>query len=191
VPDGTPPVPWWRQLFTTLREHFTTVLVTTFAGILTIFSGYIVETIKTAVNRADLRVERYQSLSTDVSSHLFSVELLQEFFEHNWTTEPTLKDLLTEYNTSITKLRKNEYVYYQWIARYWDKSALKEFEDIMSLVKKIDHAVHGLNDEFELVNLTKKQPKVNPERAKATAKEMKPLVEDLANKTKAFFTETR
>ena len=175
----------------TLQNNFSTILVTTVVGILTALSGYIVEHVKGALNRADLRIERYQTLSTDLSSHVFSVELNQEFFENNWTTEPALRPLVEEYNASITKLRRNEYVYYQWLARYWGAGAVQEFEQIMVVVKSLDKMIHSLNDQFELINITKTQPKMDEARASKVALEMRPLVEELRAKSKAFLTATR
>jgi hypothetical protein len=174
-----------------LGENLTAVLITTVVGVLTACSGYIVEWVKTGLNRANLRTERYTTLATDLSNHVFSAELQQEFLEHNWTSEPTLKSLVDEYNTSITKLRRCEYVYYQWLSRYWGTEAMAEFEEIMKLVKQIDGVIHGLNDQFELVGITKSQPKVDETLAKQTAAALKPLVECLTKRTKAFLTRTR
>lgn len=178
-------------LLKTLQDNFTAVLVTTFVGVLTACSGYIVEWVKTSLNRANQRTERYQTLATDLSNHTFSVELQHEFLAHNWTTEPTLSGLIKEYNDSITKLRRNEYVYYQWLARYWGPDAVKEFEQIMDVVKRIDAVIHGLNDQLELVNITKKQPKIDESRAAQAATSLKPLTVDLTQRTKAFLTRTR
>jgi len=150
---------------------------------LTAFSGYIVEGVKFRLNRADLRIERYQTLATDISQHTFSTELVQEFFQENWTTLPTLKWLMPDYNTSITTLRKKEFVYVQWLHQYWDEKREADFTELMQLVRDIDRTIHSLNDELEKVeNDNKNHPKVDEQRARKTAADLEPLVKALRAK---------
>jgi len=82
--------------------------------------------------------------------------------------------LIKEYNTSITTLRKNEFVYSAWIKKYWDKEELAKFDGFMVSVHKFDQAVHSLNDEFEKVNITKKEQKIDPKRAKEALAVLQP-----------------
>jgi hypothetical protein len=176
-----------RRLTAYLSQHATAVVTTTLVGILTAFSGSIVEGVKFRLNRADLRIERYQTLATDISQHAFSVELVHEFFKENWTTLPTLKWLISEYNTSITTLRKKEFVYLQWLHHYWDEMHEAEFTELMNVAREIDRAIHGLNDELEKVeNDNKNHPKVDKQRASKTAAELEPLVRSLREKAAVF-----
>ena len=182
VPDSP-----WRRLAAYLSRHATAVVTTTLVGILTAFGGFIVEEVKFRLNRADLRIERYQTLATDIGQYTFSVELVHEFFTENCTTLPTLKWLITDYNTSITILRKKEFVYLQWLHQYWDEERGSEFAELMTVARQIDHAIHGLNDELEKVeNDNKNHPKVDEERASKTAAELGPLVQSLREKAASF-----
>jgi len=172
--DGIPTQTWWQGIVTSIKTQTSTWLVAFLIGILGLFSGRITESLKFSLNRADLRTKQYEQLATDVSSYIFSAELTTEYIEHNWTTKAALSDLIKEYNTSITTLRKNEFVYSAWIKKYWDKEELAKFDGFMVSVHKFDQAVHSLNDEFEKVNITKKEQKIDPKRAKEALAVLQP-----------------
>jgi hypothetical protein len=199
IPGEPPPAPkpqpersWWQKTLDFLWQHATGFVTMTLLGILAAFSGCIVEGVKFRLNRADLRSDRYQSLATELSNFVFSVELVQEFFEANWTTLPTLKWLIPEYNTSITNLRKNEYVYLQWLHHYWGEERAEQFAEIIKVVKKIDRTIHSLNDELEKVeNDNKNHPKVNEERAQKAATELKSSLKSLQEKTRDFLNDLK
>ncbi|MFO0951481.1 MAG: hypothetical protein U0835_10085 [Isosphaeraceae bacterium] len=178
---------WWKTAERYIWDNARGFLATLLVGILAALSGQIIENVKFRLNRADLRIERYQSLASELSAFAFSVELTQEFLEHNWTSLSTLKWLIPEYNNAITSLRKNEFVYRQWLSHYWGKQQVDAFNRIIDTAKKIDRTVHGLNDELEKVeNDNACHPKVDESRARATAAELKPLAEELARSTAAF-----
>lgn len=182
----------WQTIQGEIQKHFITFLTMTLVGVLTVFSGSIVESVKFQLNRADLRSERYQSLSTDLSNYVFSVEIFQEFFQENWTTLEALEGIIPRYNDAITNLRKNEYVYLQWLHQYWDERKINQFTEIMEIVRQIDHKTHSLNDELGKVrDDNKNHPKVNEERAKKTSDEIKPLLESLQEKTQVFLNDLR
>ncbi len=179
--------PWWRKILGILREHLTTFVTTTVVALLAVFSGQITETVKFALNRADARSDKYNSIAVELSNFVFTVELQQEFLANDWTTLDTLKWLNGDYNTAITSLRKNEYVYLQWLSHYWDQSRVSEFQDIMKTVKSIDTTIHSLNEQCELVTLGKSQ-KIDKDRAAETARQLEPRMKELQEKTNAFLT---
>jgi len=162
----TPNPTWLEGIKASIKTQTATWLVAFFVAMLTVFSGYITESIKFALNRADLRTKQYEELATEISQYIFSAELNTEFIEHNWTTKDTLKDLNTEYNASITALRKKEFVYEAWIKKYWGKEQSTKFNEFMGSVRQFDNAYHSLNDEFEKVVRTGTQMKVDPKRTK-------------------------
>ena len=184
------PAPCWRKALDILREHLTTFVTTTVVAVLAVFSGQITESVKFALNRADARSDKYKSIAVELSNFVFTVELEQEFLEHDWTTLDTLKWLNGDYNTAITSLRKNEYVYLQWLGHYWDRSRVAEFQDIMKTAKGIDATIHRLNDQYELVEQRKSQ-KVDKDKAAETAKQLEPRLKELQEKTEAFLTKLR
>jgi hypothetical protein len=164
--DGNANSTWLQGIAASMKTQTATWLVAFLIGILSLFSGHIIESARFALNRADLRTKQYEELATEVSQYIFSAELNTEFVEHNWTTKKTLTDLLNEYNTSITTLRKKEFVYAAWIQKYWGKEQSAKFDEFMESVGNFDKALHSLNDEFEKVNRTGKKQKVDPKRAK-------------------------
>ncbi len=177
---------WLQELRTSLKTQTATWVAAFVIGILTLFSGRITESVKFAMNRADLRTKQYEELAKDISGYIFAAELTTEFIENSWTTKKTLADLNTDYNKSITSLRINEFVYAAWVKKYWDTGKLSEFDAFMKSVAEFDKAVHSLNDEYEKVVLTEKQDKIDPVRAKKAVEQMKPIAAKLRVDGRAF-----
>ena len=99
-----------------------------------------------------------------------------------------MTELVTEYNSSITTLRKKEFVYQSWIQKYWGKSEVAQFESFMKSVRDFDSAIHVLNDEFEAVNITGSKPKIDRARAAEALKAMKPAVQIMRNQGRQLLT---
>jgi hypothetical protein len=153
------------------RSQTATWLVAFLIGILTIFSSKLSENIKFAVNKADLRTKYYEELVSDVSEFNFEAEFWAEEVRHNRTTEPSLKQTVSEYDTSITKLRKKEWVYQSWIKRYWEEKQAAAFSQYVSTVKAFDLEAHSLNDEIEAV-VNKKKDKFDQSTSEAAAQRL-------------------
>jgi hypothetical protein len=177
--DGNNKTTWLEGLSTSLKTQTATWLVALFIGILGLFSSYITESVKFAMNRADLRTKQYEEVAIEISAYIFSAELNTEFIENGWTDKKTMTDLIVEYNTTITSLRKKEFVYAAWVKHYWSDTQLAAFDAFMTSVTTFDKAIHSLNDEFERVNITGKQKKIDPERAKKALEQMKPAAKKL------------
>ncbi len=184
--DGIANTTWQQGIGTSLKTQTATWLAAFLIGILGLFSGRITESIKFALNRADLRINQYEELATEISQYIFSSELNTEFIENNWTTKKTLTELVTEYNMSITTLRKKEFVYAAWIQKYWGKQKSAKFDEFMEAVREFDKAIHSLNDEFEKINITGEQDKVNPARAKEALKLLQPAAKTLRERGHAL-----
>jgi hypothetical protein len=176
---STNQVGWINGMLTSLKTQTATWFVGTLIAIMGLFSSQLTESIKFALNRADLRTKQYEDLATEVSQYIFSAELNTEFIENDWTTRETMTGLLTEYNESITTLRKKEFVYLAWIQKYWGIGLAGRFETFMIAVRKFDAAMHLLNNEFEAVNISKTKDKVDKKLAEEALKTLKPAVDSL------------
>jgi len=110
-------------------------------GAVTVFSDKLFGRVKLALNRADLRIKQYEEMAIDLSNFVFQVELQHEFIKHDWNTDQITPD----YNTSITAIRGKEFVYRAWVKRYWPGKE-EEFSNLFRLIRKIDLAVHALNE---------------------------------------------
>lgn len=183
--DTTTNPTWLEGIAASFKTQTASWLVAFLIGILTIFSGQITESVKFALNRADLRTEQYirteqyKELATEISQYIFSAELNTEFIKNDWTTKKALTELITDYNESITKLRKNEFVYAAWIQKYWGEKESAKFDAFMEAVHEYDKSLHSLNDEFEKVNITGEQDKVDQERAKKALDLLQPAAQKL------------
>jgi len=97
-----------------------------------------------------------------------------------------MTERVNEYNTAITTLRKNEFLYSAWLQKYWDKNASVEFDRFMTSVREFDAAIHSINDELEAVNITKKKDKIDTKRAQDALKLMKPAVQKMRDDGRAL-----
>ena len=155
-------------------------------AVLGAFSSYITESIKFALNRANLRVKQYEELAADLSAYIFWAELNTEFIEHDWTTKPTMSELVKGYNDSLVMVRKKEFVYLSWIRKYWGQTEADQFESVMASVREFDLAIHALNDEFEAVNLAGTKARVDRKLAEDALKRMKPALENMRSQGRQF-----
>jgi hypothetical protein len=169
-----------------LRSRAATYVITLLFALLAIFSDKLVERVKFALNRADMREAKYATFASELSVYIFDCELLEEDLEHGWTTAANLTPLITEYNGSITELRKNQFSDRAMLIKYWDKKRSQQFDEIMQSILQLDAAVHNLNDEYELVNLRKSKEKVDPQKAAANATSLKDLLKVFKPKVDTF-----
>jgi hypothetical protein len=177
---------WLEIVKSSLKSQSATWFVALLITILTLFSSRLTESIKSALNRADLRTRQYEELATEISEYIFAVELTVEFIEKDWTTKESLTELIKNYNQSITTLRKKEFVYLAWLRKYWDNKQVVQFEKFMQSVRAFDSVTHSLNDEFEAVNITGAKPKVDSNRADEALKAMKPAAERVRENGSSF-----
>jgi hypothetical protein len=150
-------------LWKTLTAEWQKTLVAIIVALLAIFPNRLVEKTKEALNRADLRFAQFETLSVDLSEYEFNAEIVQEFYEQGWTTTNSLAPIITDYNNSITKIRKREQLNRAVINRYWGKPYLARFDSIIESVKNVDAGIHELNPEAEKLILgvqRKADPKV-------------------------------
>lgn len=141
----------------TLKEKIVTLIIPAVIALLTIFSDKIVEQVKLSVNRANLRTSHYERLSSEISFFAFASENVTEYYENGWTTKSSLEAIVPDYNNAITSLRKNEYVTFGLLHRFWEKGDVERFQRIMETVKKIDVQIHSMNAEAEAVVTGKKE----------------------------------
>jgi hypothetical protein len=106
-------------LWESVKEKLGVVLVTTVASVVTIFSDHIVSSIKTGVNKADQRPIEQQIIAKDISNFVFTAENVLESVGTGLTSKAELHFVVDPYNPAIETLRKNEYVYFAAIRRYW------------------------------------------------------------------------
>lgn len=117
---------------------------------------------------------------------MFLTELLTEFIDNGWTTKLSMTDLVGKYNTSIELIRRKEFVYSAWLAKFWSNNRFIQFESIMARIREFDAMIHSLNDEFEKVNITDTAEKIDPLRAQETVAVLKPIVSNLRSKVRQF-----
>ncbi len=167
---------FWSELGNSFTQQIGLYVIAAVIGILSVFSDNLAERIKSALNRANAREDRYAALSNELSGYIFDCELIEEHLAKGWTAKDELTPIVNDYNKDITDLRRNEYANRALLARYWNKERRDEFVALMKEILTIDSTVHGLNDELEQVIILKKQERVDPTRAEASADELQKLL---------------
>lgn len=187
-PTPSPPVSSGTSLVGIFKAQGATWFVGVVLALLGVFSDKIVAAAKFGMNRSDLRAQNYADLSTDLSALVFLSKQITEYLENGWTTREGMSPLIIDYNNAFTKVEEKEYVYRSWLKKYWGDSYLKSLTATFDYIDEFDKVLHSLNDEFELVNITKTKSKVDAERASAAAKKMKSIVTDLGNNVSMLLT---
>jgi|GEM_PF-3494402 len=156
--EPTPTQSLTSSFFQELWTKAALVLTTLIIGILTTCSDFILDKIKTGINRANTRTASFDTISKDLSAFVFSAELSEEIAAQHSTNKDYITAISTEYNTAITTLRKNEYYNYATIDKYWGTEELEQYRLAMRRVKTYDSLLHQLNPVFTqlLDNLAKK-----------------------------------
>jgi hypothetical protein len=160
-----------------------------FISVLAVFSSNITEKLKLALNSADLRSKSYEELAVSLSEFNFEAELIVEYIGNGWTDETVMTPIIKDYNDAVTKLRGKEYVYLSWVKRYWGQSKLDDLEATYASVKTFDTAIHGLNDEFEAVNVAKSKKKVDQNKAEQALVRLRPALGSLQEQSKKLLIE--
>jgi hypothetical protein len=133
---------WTNHLLHSLAEQAGTWFVGVVLALLGIFSGKLVETIKFALNRADLRTKYYEQLARDLSRFVFAVNrLYYVYYGTEWDEDEGQGAIAEMYNESMNELCSQEYVYMSWLHRFWTKSMLEAFAATMQRVREVDAVV--------------------------------------------------
>lgn len=156
-----------------IKEKSGIFILTTIISIVTVFSDRLVGDIKAEINKADQRPAQQEKIAQDISVFVFTVENMIEFAAKNMTAKNELEFVVTPYNNAIDTLRKNEYVYYSSIHRYWDEPVMSQFLVFFSEVRSVDAALHKLNEEYKKV--------VSGTKVRADEAELRPLVKDASS----------
>lgn len=136
---------WTNHLLHSLAEQAGTWFVGVVLALLGIFSGKLVETIKFALNRADLRTKYYEQLARDLSRFVFAVNRLHFVYVTDWADDEAKSAIAGFYDESMNELCSQEYVYMSWLYRFWTKRMLAAFASTMQWVRRVDAVVIRLN----------------------------------------------
>lgn len=177
---------WLVNIKSSLKKDTAAWLVTFAIGILGLFSTQITESVRFALNRADLRTQQYEETATEISRFMFWAELSAEFIENDWTTKATMTELLNKYNQSVTTIREKEYVHQAWLRRFWGADAAEQFKVFMESVRQFDSTIHSLNDEFEKVNVEGAKSKIDRKRAEEALVKIRPAIDNLRSRGNAL-----
>jgi hypothetical protein len=116
-------------------------------ALLAVFSGRLVEKVKFALNRADLRAKYYEELAVEVSNFVFSVDrLVKVYYGSHWASDDDKSAIAGMYNEAMNTISRKEYVYLSWLRRYWRKKTADAFVLTMQAIRAVDSALINLNE---------------------------------------------
>ena len=138
---------WKTHLLHTFSDQAATWFVGVVLALLGVFSGKLVETIKLALNRADMRSKYYEELAVDLSAHVFAVNrLVKVYYGAAWATDDDKNAIAAEYNVAMNKLCSKEFVYRAWLERFWNDKMVTAYTHTMAKVRSVDLTVIRMNE---------------------------------------------
>jgi hypothetical protein len=181
-----PSQPLWKRLLSKFPENFVGALIALVISVLAIWPNILIDRIKEKLNQADLRFAHLNQISEDLSEFAFNAEVVNEYFDKNWTTKRSLEAIVDDYNKSVTAVRKREKLYYAILNKYWEPPIIEKFTSLMrENIKPVDLTIRQLTPEAELV-ISGSQPKVRPQEVAIILKQLDPKVAELSKKTTEF-----
>jgi hypothetical protein len=137
---------WLSHFSSSLADQAGTWFVGLILAVLGVFSGRLVETIKFALNRADLRAKYYEEMATDISHFVFIVDRLAKvYYGSNWASDDDRSAIANEYNEVMNAICRKEYVYLSWLHRYWGQNMANAFAVVMDKIRAVDVELIRLN----------------------------------------------
>jgi len=129
---------------------------TIMTGILTTFSQYIADSIKSGLDKSAQRIQYFNAIAGDLSKYNFDAETVYNaYFEaeaNKGIGVDYIKCLVDDYNKGIENLRSKEYLYRAQIGRGWGKkfiffktSKTMNFDLLYLNIKQLDSTIHLLN----------------------------------------------
>jgi hypothetical protein len=138
---------WLMHFLNSFANQAGTWLIGAVLAMLGLFSARILERIKFALNRADLRVKYYEEMATEMSHFVFVIDrLIRVYYGSNWATEEDKGAIANEYNEVMNAISRKEYVYLSWLHRYWGQRAADAFAECMQKVRGVDLILIRLNE---------------------------------------------
>ena len=138
---------WLNHLLHNFADQAGTWFIGVVLTFLGIFSGRLVEAVKFALNRADLRAKYFEQMAIDISAFVFAIDRYTKVYYSNWLNEEGKSAIAEEYDETMNKLCRMEFVYLAWLQRYWDNRKAEEFTVTMNLVRAIDLAIIHVNED--------------------------------------------
>jgi len=139
-----------------LKNHTSLWFATILTGILTTFSQYIADSIKSGLDKSEQRTQYFNAIATDLSKYNFDAETVYNaYFEaeaNKGIGVDYIKCLADDYNKGIENLRSKEYLYRAQIGRGWGKKFIffntpktMDFDVLYLNIKQLDSSIHLMN----------------------------------------------
>ena len=141
---------WLIRLSHSFADQTATWFVGVVLGLMSLFSGKLVETIKFALNRADLRAKYYEEMATEISRFVFIIDrTVRVYYGSSWASNDDKGAIAGEYNEVMNRICSREYMYLHWFKRFWGKKESDAFAMTMNRIREVDAILIELNEHPE------------------------------------------
>ncbi|MCP3474775.1 hypothetical protein NLM33_31130 [Bradyrhizobium sp. CCGUVB1N3] len=138
---------WLTHFFYSFANQAGAWFVGIVLTVLGLFSARLVEKIKFALNRADMRAKYYEEMAIDISHFVFIIDrLVKVYYGSTWASDDDKSAIAQEYNEVMNTISRKEYVYRSWVQRFWDKETAAAFDLTMEKMKAVDRLLILINE---------------------------------------------
>lgn len=137
---------WLAHFLNSFADQAGTWFVGAVLALLGLFSSRLLEKIKFALNRADLRVKYYEEMATQISRFVFIVDRYIRVYRSSWIGPEGQAVISDEYDQLMNQISGREYVYLSWLQRYWGQSRATAFAQCMEKIRAVDLVIIRLNE---------------------------------------------
>jgi hypothetical protein len=122
------------------------VIIASLVAIATATSDKIVAKAKDAMNRADSRRAKYDSITEGLSGYIFETENLLDILASGKADKDAVKGPIDAYNDAYTTARKNEYSNVAIVKRMWGADTGQKYRDTLTAIATFDGSnIHPFN----------------------------------------------
>jgi len=139
---------WLTHISNSLADQAATWFVGVVLALFGVFSGRLVESVKFAVNRADLRTKYYEEMAEGISHFVFIIDrIIRVSLESSWASDEANNEISSEYNEVMNQISRKEYVYFSWMQHFWGKRMADAFFLTMERIRTVDGILIELNED--------------------------------------------
>lgn len=132
-----------------LQDKVLPLIWTALVTIFMVFPQALADRLKTGLNIADQRIVVYKEVAKSASTFNYGVDgiyqVYSEGLQQGCLNIGFARKIVTDYNTSITEVMTNEYIYKAEVKKLWRKSIIASYDSLYEAMKSMDTAIHAMN----------------------------------------------
>ncbi|MEI6683513.1 MAG: hypothetical protein WCO44_12830 [Bacteroidota bacterium] len=145
-----------KEIWNKLKKQSFLWGVTILTGVVTTFSQYIADNIKSGIDKSQLRNQYFNVIAGDLSKFNFDAEsVYNAYFEserNKGIGVEYITKLVNDYNADLGNLRSREYLFRAQINKGWGKKFIffnthkvSDFDELYFSIRQLDSTIHLTN----------------------------------------------